>query len=154
MNFSELKIYLLEFESSEILIVGLGNVCCSDDKAGIELFEKLKNMPGLEDSCFINAGCNPENYLMRMIEQDPKLIMFIDAVEDKDDDVIIKIYNSNEIDDKDFSTHAYSIGFIEKFIKMSINPQFIYLGINIQNSRPGNKLSYEIIKQINTFIEQ
>ena len=152
MNFKALAKIFTGMKTSKILIVGLGNEYCSDDKAGLLLFEKLRNRPELLGANFINVGCNPENHIIKMIELNPELIIFIDAVEKNENQVSIEIYRSGEIEDKNFSTHAYSIGFIEKFIKMHIKPKFLYIGINIKNSSPGITISQEVFNKINSFM--
>ena len=154
MNFEQLKEFLHPYDSTEILVVGLGNKYCSDDGAGLLLFEKLRKKKELRNADFLQVGCNPENYLMQIIEKKPKLIMFLDAAEERESRDTIKIYQSDEIEDKDFSTHAYSLGFIEKFIKRHIKAEFIYLGINIKNSLPGIKISQKITKIIESFVEK
>ncbi|MBN2281994.1 MAG: hydrogenase maturation protease [Candidatus Marinimicrobia bacterium] len=150
MNFSELEKLFTRYETEKIVIVGLGNTCCSDDSAGLMLWEKLQQQKVFKKAHFINAGCNPENYLMEILESSPDLVIFADAAEDKGLGGV-KIYHSDEIDDKDFSTHAYSIGLIEKFLKMNIDCDVRYLGIAIQNSRPGKTISGNVVNQINKF---
>jgi hypothetical protein len=63
------------------------------------------------------------------------------------------LYNSDEISDSDFSTLAYSIGFIEKFIKMNIITEIKYLGISIENSRPGTEISTDTLEQIEDYFK-
>jgi len=148
MSFSHLEKLLSQYK--KIVIVGMGNCCCSDDSAGLIFWEKLQKVIVDHKTVFINAGCNPENHLMQIINAEPELVLFTDAVENRENPGI-KIYNSDEIDDKDFSTHAYSIGFIEKFLKMSIECDVKYLGISIQNSGIGNVVSNNVINQIENY---
>lgn len=150
MSFKQLQNLFAQY--NKIVIVGLGNSCCSDDSAGLIFWEKLCKVLQNDNVIFINAGCNPENHLMQIINANPELLLFIDAVEDNQNPGI-KIYNSDEIDNKDFSTHAYSIAFIEKFIKMKINCQVKYIGISIQNSNPGSLISDNVINQINNYFQ-
>jgi hydrogenase maturation protease len=153
MSFEQLQKILADYSPDEIVIVGLGNHFCCDDRAGLLFFEKLHELPDLSGSLFINAGCNPENYLMQIIDHKPKLVLFVDAVENSQNFESIKLYNSDEISDSDFSTHAYSIGFIEKFIKMNIITEIKYLGISIENSRPGTEISTDTLEQIEDYFK-
>ncbi len=150
MNFNQMGNLFAQYK--KIVIVGMGNCCCSDDCAGLIFWEKLQQVIKDEKVIFVNAGCNPENHLMQIIETEPELVLFTDAVEDRQSQGI-KIYNSDEIDDKDFSTHAYSIGFIEKFIKMNIDADVKYLGINIQNSSVGDMVSSEVQNEIEKYFK-
>ena len=153
MNFRQFKNITDAYKPAEIMFIGMGNKHCSDDIAGLLLFEKLNKEPDFVDSNFINVGTTPENHVMTMINKKPMLIIFIDAVEEKNNKIYIRIYNSEEIENKNFSTHAYSIVFIEKFIKMHIDPEILYIGINIRKSYPGQKVSKEILQQINKFMQ-
>lgn len=151
MSFKKLGKLLSQYHPVDITIVGLGNACCSDDGAGLIFWNRMQEIKGLKEATFINAGCNPENHLIQIIEQNPKLILFVDAAENRHAEEIVQLYDADEIDEKDFSTHAYSIGFIEKFIKMNIETEIKYLGININNSRPGFEINKEIVDTINNY---
>jgi len=153
MSFNQLQKLLSTYKANKIVVVGLGNHFCSDDRAGLMLFEKLKTFQQLQKAFFVEAGCNPENYLGIIIDRDPEMILFVDAAENKTNSDGISLYSADELEDKEFSTHAYSIGFIEKYIKMSIDADIHYLGINISNSRPGTQMSDKVVNHINTFLK-
>lgn len=153
MSFNQLQKLVEKYKADKIVVVGLGNHFCSDDRAGLVLFEKLKQLRHLQKAFFLEAGCNPENYLAVIIDKNPDLILFVDAAENKTNPEGIMLYRADELEDKEFSTHAYSIGFIEKYIKMSIRADIRYLGININNSAPGKKMSEQVVNQINTFLK-
>ncbi len=151
MSFKQLQDILSNHES--VVFVGLGNPFCGDDRAGLLLLDALPKKIDCKQAQFISAGCNPENHLMQIIAAKPDIVVFVDAAENSGKADRITLYNSEDLEKKDFSTHAYSIAFIEKFIKMAIETDFIYLGINIKTTRPGDPLSDDIVTQINNYFK-
>lgn len=59
------------------IIVGIGNTLRSDDGFGPELIERIKDKV---DAVCIDAGSAPENYLGRIVRENPGAILIVDAV--------------------------------------------------------------------------
>jgi hydrogenase maturation protease len=151
MNFEgftkELSVHLLE----KILFVSLGNDLRSDDAAGLLFAEKLKLSETFSNSCYINAGTNPENYLQNILDMGTDAIVFIDAANWKGSPGEIKWLDSDMIDKIAFSTHTFSIKLVEQFLSTEKVLKFYYLGIQTENTEIGTNISENVLGSINRF---
>ena len=79
MNFKDFSLDLIDLNPCKITFVALGNELRGDDGISYYFLEKLKETNLFKDSAFLSVGTNPENYLDKIIEKDPELVIFIDA---------------------------------------------------------------------------
>ena len=128
------------------MFVGLGNKARSDDAAGLLFLDELKKRTEFQQSSFINAGTNPENYLERILEYQPELVVFIDAAEvgkvPGDMDWIDREY----LDTARISTHAFNISMVEDYLKFNQSLDVKYFGIRPETTTMGQPVS-EAVKQ-------
>ena len=149
MNFTQLTDRLSKYNSNKIAFVGLGNELRGDDLAGLVFIEALKTKTVFNKSKFIIAGKNPENYLQEILDYNPEAVVFIDAADFWGEPGEISLLESDSLANIDFSTHAYSIKLIEKFLSLNRQMDFVYIGIqpkdhriwkrNVIASKPCNK---------------
>lgn len=117
MNFSGLQRALGEYPPDGIVFVGLGNPWRKDDGVGIEFVEQLRQLDAFPSAEYIVAGTNPENYLGRIIKKKPAVIVFVDAARWGGAPGEVTWLPSEEMDPCQFSTHAYSMEVLEKYLK-------------------------------------
>jgi hydrogenase 3 maturation protease len=129
MNFTHLTNELSIYQQDRIVFVGLGNELREDDGAGLELVERFKSKKEFHKSHFIIAGRNPENYLQIILNCNPEIVVFIDAAEWKGKVGEIKIFNDEEIDQTEFSTHTFSIKMIKDYLHNQQQMKFMFIGI-------------------------
>jgi hydrogenase 3 maturation protease len=152
MKINDLGMYLQHYDPERIIFVGLGNQFRGDDAAGLHLIREIRKTKQYNDSVFIEAGLNPENYISQLLEFEPRAIIFTDASRWGGKPGEIKLIHSSEIEEAGFSTHSYSIKLIEEFILKFLKVDFYYLGIEPFETSHSRKLSQSIINGINDFI--
>lgn len=154
MNFTHLIDELSNYPADKIIFVGLGNKARGDDFAGIFFINLLRTKPKFKNSKFINAGKNPENHLAEIINHQPLLVVFVDAANWGGKAGDISFIKSETITNVDFSTHAYSIKLVEKFLLLNIKTEFLYIGIQTKCTELGKEMTEEVSSAIrNFFIE-
>jgi len=129
MNFTHLTDELSIYQQDRIVFVGLGNELRADDAAGLILVERIKSQKEFRNSHFIVAGRNPENHLQTILNYNPDIIVFIDAAEWNGPSGDIKIFNDEEIDQTEFSTHTFSIRMIKDYLLNQQQMNFLFIGI-------------------------
>lgn len=154
MNFTRLVNELSKYPINKIVFVGLGNKLRGDDFAGIFFINLLKTKPQFKDSKFITAGKNPENHLAEIVNFKPSLVVFIDAANWGGHPGEISIIKSETITNFDFSTHAYSIKLVEKFLLLNMKTEFLYIGIQTKCTELGKEMTEEVSSTIRNFFTQ
>lgn len=154
MNFTHLVNELSKYHDDKIIFVGLGNKARGDDAAGLLFTNLLKTKPQFKNSKFIIAAKNPENYLGDIINSKPEVVTFIDAANWGGQPGEISILKSNTITNTDFSTHAYSVKLIEKFLLLNAKMDFCYIGIQTKYTDLGKELSREVENAIKEFLNE
>ncbi|HSL88776.1 MAG TPA: hydrogenase maturation protease [Ignavibacteriaceae bacterium] len=129
MNFTHLTNELSIYQQDRIVFVGLGNKLRADDAAGLKIIERLKSQKVFKDSQFIMAGRNPENHLQVILNCNPDIVVFIDAAEWNGSAGDVKIFNDEEIDQTEFSTHTFSIKMIKDYLLNQQEMNFMFIGI-------------------------
>ena len=151
MNFTQLTDRLSKYNSNKIAFVGLGNELRGDDLAGLVFIEVLKTKTVFSKSKFIVAGKNPENYLHEILESNPEVVVFIDAADWGGECGEISLLEPDSLANIDFSTHAYSIKLIEKFLSLNKQMDFVYIGIQPKTTDFGKEMSLQINHAIKKF---
>ena len=129
MNFTHLTNELSIYQQDRIVFVGLGNELREDDGAGLELVERFKSKKEFHKSHFIIAERNPENHLQIILNCNPEIVVIIDAAEWNGKVGEIKIFNDEEIDQTEFSTHTFSIKMIKDYLHNQQQMNFMFIGI-------------------------
>lgn len=153
MNFTHLTDELSNYDKDRIVFVGLGNELRADDGAGLKLTERLKSKNEFSNSHFILAGRNPENHLQEILNQNPQIVIFIDAAEWNGNPGEIKIFNDDEISQTEFSTHTFSITMIKDFLLNHQQMDFMFLGIQPLSTSFNEGLSEPIRIQLEKFFD-
>jgi hydrogenase 3 maturation protease len=151
MNFTHLINELSIYQQDRIVFVGLGNELRADDAAGLKMVERLKSQKVFKDSQFIIAGRNPENYLQTILNCNPDIVVFIDAAEWNGSSGDIKIFNDEEIDQTEFSTHTFSIKMIKDYLLNQQQMNFIFIGIQLLRTNYKQGLSEPVQIAIEKF---
>lgn len=88
-NLESLTAFLHPSFQGRVVIVGMGNRLRGDDGAGPELLTRLKEKREPHDSrskshaqrFFVDAGENPEDWFIRILDLKPEVIIVVDAVD-------------------------------------------------------------------------
>lgn len=154
MNFIHLTNSLSRYAKDKILFIGLGNDIRGDDLAGIFFTNLLKTKSAFKESNFIIAGKNPENYLGEITNLKPEAVVFADAASWGGLPGEISLIESENISDIDFSTHAYSIKLVEKFLLLNNRMDFYYIGIQTKSTELCKEMSSEVMSAIKNFFNE
>ncbi|MFA4647369.1 hydrogenase 3 maturation endopeptidase HyCI [Pyrococcus kukulkanii] len=138
----ELK-HLIE-TSTRIVICGIGNDVRSDDAFGVAFVERLRKKVKGKNILILNCGPVPESFLGKIIEFNPDLIIFVDAVHfnGKPGELIIADPEGTLGDT--ISTHGMPLKILMKFIKEHINAKAILIGCQPKNLEMFGKMSPEV----------
>jgi hydrogenase 3 maturation protease len=138
MMLGHLKSHLI----GKVVILGIGNTLRSDDGVGSVLASGIKDrVPYI----VYDAGASPENYLGKIIKDEPDNVIIIDAV-----DFGGKPGEFKEMDGQDlqtvnlFSTHNASISLTINYLKNNLKVDIIILIIQPKTISFGDKLSPEV----------
>lgn len=111
----------------KILLCGIGNSTRGDDAFGPYLVEKLKETDCLKK---INCGMHPENYLQKIIDSAPDLVIFVDTISANGKEC--RLLRDKEITEGlslSLSTHSLPFRPIYDYIKENCQASIWLLGV-------------------------
>lgn len=140
--FNHLKSHL----KGKVAILGIGNTLRSDDGAGSILASRIKDKAPLT---VFDAGASPENYLEKIIKENPDTVVMIDAVDFGGSAGEFRILEAEDIKTVNlFATHNASISLAINYLQSKLKADIIILLIQPKSIVLGDKLSPEIAKTI------
>ena len=141
---------LLDILTGKIVIVGIGNPLRGDDGAGPALIRELKNRipESHAEITLIDAGEVPENYLVRISEKKPDIVLLIDTADMKQPPGSVKILETEEIQETGLSTHNASLKMCIDFLKSETDARIFLLGIQPEHINLGENLSEIVLLKI------
>jgi hydrogenase 3 maturation protease len=131
-------------------VIGIGNKLKADDGFGPAVVRKLKKMVK-GNVLVINTGDVPENFLEEIVNFNPGKIFIVDTVEFQGKEGEIKIFDSDEIDFKSFSSHKNSL-FID-YLKKKLRCEIKLIGIKPKTTEFGKRMSKEIKNGIDKVVK-
>jgi hydrogenase 3 maturation protease len=124
------------------VILGIGNSLRSDDGAGSLLASRIKDKTPF---VVFDAQASPENYLEKIIREDPDTLVIIDAVDFGQEAGEVKLLEAKEIKTVNlFTTHNASISLTINYLQSNLKADIIVLIIQPKNINFGDKLSREV----------
>jgi len=153
-------------DKKNLLIVGIGNSLKSDDGAGPELIKRLrgvilspaksginsaKNLKNIE---LLDTGSAPENYTKKIKDFKPETIVFIDAVEMKEQPGTVKIIEEEKITASFFTTHNIPLNLFLDYIKKETKAEIIFIGIQPKSTKFSEGLSEPVKRAVETLVEE
>ncbi|MFN3551090.1 MAG: hydrogenase maturation protease [Endomicrobiia bacterium] len=133
----EIKEFFNSLKDKKIVFIGLGNNYRSDDAVGCYIVEELQKRFYSDNIYFINSGIIVENYVNKIIKLNREVIIFVDAIRDKDFVNDFCIFTKDEIKNFTFSTHNISLSTIieylqtQQYIEYKLRPEIFVLGIKV-----------------------
>lgn len=134
-------------ERTKIAIVSVGDPFLSDDDIGNTVVGQLKKELKKEWSkhLVIRAENRIENFLVKLKEASPELLLIIDAVAFEGEPGDVRIFGTGQISDVFASTHRPSMDIIRSFLPAT---EIRVIGIRPAKVEPGEKLSDELKKKL------
>jgi hydrogenase 3 maturation protease len=135
----------------KVVLLGIGNTLRSDDGAGSLLASRLKDkVPYI----VYDAGANPENYLGKIIKDNPDNIIIVDAADFAGKPGEIRLLEGQELKTSNlFSTHNASISLTINYLQSSIGADIIILIIQPKSTIFGDSLSPQVDNAVKTLAE-
>jgi hydrogenase 3 maturation protease len=130
-----------EFLPQNTLLVGMGNTLKADDGIGPEICARLK---GLIPDNVIDAGTVPENYIQVIIKKNPKVVLFIDAIDFQAPAGTIRLFEAAELSMAGVTTHTLSPRLLGKMISQSIPAKIFFVGIQPKSTVIGHSMGREV----------
>ncbi|RKY33311.1 MAG: hydrogenase 3 maturation endopeptidase HyCI [Candidatus Omnitrophota bacterium] len=128
----------------KVVVVGIGNTMRSDDGVGPILAERIKDK--VPFSVF-NVGQTPENYLEKIIREEPDTILLVDALDFGGKPGEIRIFDGKDLETTNlFFTHNSSITLLINYLKSNLSTDIIILIIQPKTIDFGEQLSPEVTK--------
>jgi len=133
---------LQKIKNKKTLFIGLGNEKRGDDGIAIYLTKKLKDCK--KKINFLLAYTTPENYLQKIIDINPEIIVFMDAVHDEKPEGEISLLKKDEISTAAISTHTTSINLIIQFLEKSCGADIYVIAVSIKRAEFKEQISPKI----------
>jgi hydrogenase 3 maturation protease len=136
------------------VFVGVGNILRGDDGFGPALIEKLKEST---DAVCIDAGSAPENYLGKIIKEEPNTVIILDAAHLGLRGGEYGVLKGDDIVKSGFTTHDQSPNMFIKYLEKETGADVYMLAVQPENISFGEELSgsvKEAIEKIASFIKE
>lgn len=130
-----------KLNSTQFLILGVGNRLRGDDAIGCLVIDELKNENGIS---VIDCGLAPENYIDKVISLKPKIVIIIDACNFKSNPGNFKLFSEKQIDKISqnlISTHILPLNLTVTMIKKQLPCKIHLLGVQPKQINFGEELS-------------
>jgi hydrogenase 3 maturation protease len=138
--------HLKEHLKSKSVILGIGSTLRSDDGIGSLLASRIK---GKVPFIVYDAGSSPENYLGKIIKDDPKTVLLVDAVDFGGRPGEFRVVEPDDIQTVNFfSTHNASISLAISYLKSRLKSDIIVLIIQPKTIVFGDTMSPEMTKTL------
>ncbi len=128
----------LDIMQGKIVIAGIGNILRGDDGLGCCLVNRLK---GHVNALCIDTGPTPENYLGKIMKEDPDTLLFIDAVHLNKHPGEFVIMHPLELAEQFPTTHGFPLRMFIEQILDGISAKIFFLGVQPQTVKIGDSLS-------------
>jgi len=142
-NLSHLKLHL----SGKAVVLGIGNTLRSDDGVGSLL---VNGISGKVPFIVYDGSSSPENYLGKIIKDNPDNILLVDAVDFGGKPGEFTVLEGESVETVNFfSTHDASISFAIDYLKKSLpDTGILVLAIQPASIAFGEGLSAEVCKTL------
>lgn len=130
----------------KVVILGIGNTLRSDDGVGSLLANRIKDkVPFI----VYDSGPSPENYLEKIIRDNPNTVVIIDAVDFGGRPAEFRVIEAEDLKTVNlFSTHNASVSLLINYLQDRIRADIIILIIQPKLLVLGEELSSELAETL------
>lgn len=133
------------------IIVAVGNRMRKDDGVGPYIASRLESS---ENLVIIDAAFSPENVIDKIIQLNPRCVIFIDAADFKGKPGEVRVIDESEISEYTVSTHTVPLRIVAAVIKSETSASISFIGIQTQNVGFGEGLSRKVKKAADEIIRE
>jgi len=127
------------------MILGIGNPLRGDDGFGPALVARLQGNPFVR--CF-DVGTAPENYLGKIVKENPDTVLLVDAVHLEQSAGTIAILAKDEIVKSGFTTHDLSPTLFIEYLEQNTQAKIFLLGVQPRTIAFGEEFSTPVLQAI------
>jgi hydrogenase 3 maturation protease len=124
--------------NGKTVIVGIGNPLRGDDGFGPALIGRIQ---GKVDMICLDAGTAPENYVGRMVKEEPDTILFADVAHLDLNPGQYRILQPADILKCGLTTHDMSARMLIEFLQNQTRAKIVMLGVQPQHVTLGEPMS-------------
>ncbi|MGE0823024.1 MAG: hydrogenase 3 maturation endopeptidase HyCI [Candidatus Binatia bacterium] len=128
-----------------VVIVGIGNPLRGDDGFGPAL---IAHIQGKVPMFCIDAGNAPENYIGRIVREQPDTILLVDVAHLDLAPGQYCILRPADIAKSGFSTHDISSRMLIEFLENEVRANILLLGVQPQDVSLGEGMSAQVLKTL------
>ena len=132
---------LKDILKGKVIIIGIGNIIRGDDGFGPLLIEKIKSRA--EVMC-LDGGTAPENYLGKIVKENPDTVLIIDAVHLGKNPGEYEILKGEDIAKCGFTTHDISPVMFIEYLTKETGANIYMLGVQPRGIELGSEMSQEL----------
>ena len=133
----------------KVEVISIGNVLKGDDDIANLVVERLKKQFKDPDYTFVQAGITPENFLLKIKKQDPKIVYFVDAAQFEGEVGDVRLFGLDDIEELEISTHNIPLSFFQDHLK-----NIRLIGIKIKEADFRSGLSPQMKEKFNTIVSE
>ncbi len=137
--------YLLKLRGKRVVFILVGNELRGDDGLGPLIYRILN----LKDETVINAGMAPENFIHRICDMSPQVVVFVDSIDAGLEPGSIIIGDLLELEKKlsILTTHSLPLSLIANFIESFVQKkvEFVLIGVQARTLDIGAEMSLEVV---------
>lgn len=133
------------------VVIGIGNPLKGDDNIGNLVVDELKKKVKNKNILFIRAETNPENFIGKIKSFKPNSIYFIDAVEFDGNLGEVKVFDINDILNKNLSTHEISVKVFNDFFP---DAKIFVIGVKSEKIEYDDGLSLVLKQNFNSIMNE
>ena len=144
----------LPLMNGKTVIVGIGNPLRGDDGFGPALIQGLR---GQVNCVCIDAGRSPENYVGRIVKEQPDTILLVDAVHLGLGPGQYRLLQPADIAAGGLTTHSMSSRLLIQFLEHQTQAKIFLLGVQPQTVALGDGISPAVAKaleELGQFIQE
>lgn len=145
----QLRGTLAQWRRSRVVILGVGNTLKGDDAAGPAVCERLS---GRVSARVIDTGATPENYIGRILEASPDVLLIVDAVDFGGRPGEIRLCTPDQIRAPAFCTHALSLNLAIDLIRHERRLEVYLIGMQADRLQFGDGLSAAASGAVETLV--
>ncbi len=125
-----------------VAVLGIGQVLCGDDAAGVLAARHLRRLVGVGDRWLIvEAGLAPENFVGQVCRMAAEQVILVDAAYMGDQPGEIRVLDWRLVDEMSASTHALPIHLLGEYLVMETGCALTLVGIQAGDTRFGQRSS-------------
>ncbi|MFH1198938.1 MAG: hydrogenase 3 maturation endopeptidase HyCI, partial [Candidatus Omnitrophota bacterium] len=133
--------------TGKVIILGMGNPLRNDDAAGSLLAQRIKDKVPFT---VWDAGSSPENYLGRIIKENPDNLVIFDSADFGACAGEYRVFDAEEVKTTNFfTTHNSSLALVINYLQSQIKTDIIILAIQPKAVIFGDKISPEMESALN-----